>query len=1050
MKKQKISKHIFGFLLSFAAVLLIGIGAGIAQAIPVLDFRNSKMNGLTIQKEIYRSQEETTPLRLGSETDKAYYDKNNLSSDDFLFHLWVGQSSDSMNTKANVPYTRFNQYGNFYHYVNFEISDTLLVDLIVKPLANGSYEVYYYDNDGKKVDNPTLTAKIGSASNANGYASLDIDGKFQKDFSTEETILSKPTKNFTTGSYGEFYLSDGSDGDQIYINDKELQNYAYYYITEDADLLKNLNKDKVSGEYKTDKVSAEYTKDTSTGNLILSANPKNYTPEDANFFDMHNDFSRPTDAFVIKKSVNYFQNLSNPFQNDVFIFEVLVNESAPSDLTYTITEGETVVKSETTLSASPDDTTPARFELKANQQVNIIGMMKNTYIEVRELVMEDETLLNPYYSALTRTSVVDRNNHQYYEYVEEKDSEDAEKVVKSYIRWTGYFDKEAENKSKTNFVNIPNTMQISKNLSNKPSNADEYEFEFEIKKDGNVLEDTTDQLQYFLRDAGGDLYGRTGDLSQPFVTSMGKLRLKDGQTAMFVNLNPNVTYHTTEVQAYQGETVMTIHFNMDETEDIYTTRGRTVNTESSVSSTGEIYTFKNTYAPKTGLIVAKNVIDKYERVKPDIEYPFTLTQKVESEGEIKYKTVVTRYPDEITEEEKSNYVVISTAKIKIGNGTETDLTKFFKLKNGESALITGLEAGHIYRAEEPDPNLLKHAYSEDDEIEDKQFPHLFETEVRVDTDEPLIFYNDTFEFYEGDGEQKQKGTAYSKDISLGATGSRNVSFTNIARQFKYYFDIEKIIFLDQNAHGTEPQYDDHQEQRFIFKVERFKENETTFSSANVQETFYVDMSCTKLMEYDNNIVYIDNNGDNVINKTSEPYSYTFYTSKDNLSDTKSTFIPDDVKIQKDYSNSDVLGSTNYIYPCTIYSGRKTVMVTKKGYYRVTEVEDWSSTDYDFWKGSNQYKGFGDGTQGETKAETVRDADSETPLPAGSENSVIFSVSHVKANRFETPVWEATLIIDENTTKNVNFYRPTASFTNSESEFAFNSSQAYAENQIDRE
>ena len=85
------------------------------------------------------------------------------------------------------------------------------------------------------------------------------------------------------------------------------------------------------------------------------------------------------------------------------------------------------------------------------------------------------------------------------------------------------------------------------------------------------------------------------------------------------------------------------------------------------------------------------------------------------------------------------------------------------------------------------------------------------------------------------------------------------------------------------------------------------------------------------------------------------------------------------------------------------------------------MENWSVTDYDFWTGSNVYKGYG------------------TPLQQRENDGyVIFNVANVSADKFKEP----SATIDSQTV-----YRPTASFTNSETEYAYNSSQSWAENII---
>ncbi len=224
-------------------------------------------------------------------------------------------------------------------------------------------------------------------------------------------------------------------------------------------------------------------------------------------------------------------------------------------------------------------------------------------------------------------------------------------------------------------------------------------------------------------------------------------------------------------------------------------------------------------------------------------------------------------------------------------------------------------------------------------------------------------------------------------------------------QQNYYFDIEKIIFVDKNVHDSD------MEQKFIFRVERFAEGTTSFDDENIQASFYVTMNCDRELTYtdDDNIQYTAD---------ASEYHYELYHNATGTDAPKYEFIESGSQVRRTYNSTDV-----YTFPAAIWSGRKTVHVSSKGIYRVSEVKDWSTTDYDFWSGSNVYKGYG------------------TPVREGqADGFVIFDVSAVKAAQFQS----ASTSIGGETV-----YRPTASFTNSETEFAYLSSQAYADNKIKR-
>lgn len=47
----------------------------------------------------------------------------------------------------------------------------------------------------------------------------------------------------------------------------------------------------------------------------------------------------------------------------------------------------------------------------------------------------------------------------------------------------------------------------------------------------------------------------------------------------------------------------------------------------------------------------------------------------------------------------------------------------------------------------------------------------------------------------------------------------------------------------------------------------------------------------------------------------------------------------------------------YKFFSTIYRGERQIAVAKQGFYRITEVTDWSGTDYDYCLLSNRYKGY---------------------------------------------------------------------------------------------
>ena len=192
----------------------------------------------------------------------------------------------------------------------------------------------------------------------------------------------------------------------------------------------------------------------------------------------------------------------------------------------------------------------------------------------------------------------------------------------------------------------------------------------------------------------------------------------------------------------------------------------------------------------------------------------------------------------------------------------------------------------------------------------------------------------------------------------------------------YFFNIEKLSFLDKNIHGD----DTDNTQKFVFRVERFNSNDSTMTDP--LECFYVSLNCT--------------------HKEESGYPYT-----GNL----------DGFAGHEYNAPEVTitcaDGEDYTFPAALYSGKQPIKVTATGKYRITEVTNWSSTDYDFWDNS-QYLAS-------TDSRTC-----EAGTNSKDEPYLIFNVTAADNNRAACP---------------------TASFTNCESEYAYLSAQAFAENTI---
>ena len=114
----------------------------------------------------------------------------------------------------------------------------------------------------------------------------------------------------------------------------------------------------------------------------------------------------------------------------------------------------------------------------------------------------------------------------------------------------------------------------------------------------------------------------------------------------------------------------------------------------------------------------------------------------------------------------------------------------------------------------------------------------------------------------------------------------------------------------------------------------------------------------------------------------------------------------------DSTNKEVTCNDGYIFPAAIWSGSKTVKVKAAGTYRVTEILSWSKTDYNFWDGSQRY--------------IPKSGDAVNGIYEEGNPCVTFTVDSADGEQEDCAC---------------------ASFTNSESEFAYHSSQAWAENTI---
>ncbi len=188
---------------------------------------------------------------------------------------------------------------------------------------------------------------------------------------------------------------------------------------------------------------------------------------------------------------------------------------------------------------------------------------------------------------------------------------------------------------------------------------------------------------------------------------------------------------------------------------------------------------------------------------------------------------------------------------------------------------------------------------------------------------------------------------------------------------EYYFGIEKAVLIDKYVHNSSDN-----EQRFIFKVDRYDPTDTSLS--DLLESFYVTFSCDE----------------------SDSSDFDIEASTDG----KFTYNSSEQKVTVYYSPGDNASET-YTFPADVLTGSQLICAKEPGIFRITEVTDWSKTDYTFWKGSNRIK-------------------DSTAAPA-DDGSVTLTVTDAEQS-------------------------PTACFANSEGEYAYLSSQSWASNSITKE
>lgn len=402
------------------------------------------------------------------------------------------------------------------------------------------------------------------------------------------------------------------------------------------------------------------------------------------------------------------------------------------------------------------------------------------------------------------------------------------------------------------------------------------------------------------------------------VDGVGEFFLKADERALFTKIPVGTKYSVREEQSYstgyKQVTPLSSNGYVDKT----------------VTGQMETLPFINEEIPPvTSLVISKKVFDAQNTVADDTTYRFTLKKYSTATGE----------EVALTDTEKVYYIIKDGQEYsyKVGDGNS------FELMDGQSVEFRKLaQKGYKYQVIEANPNgnSGKIIYDYVDVAVDNTTKS--EISMKDYNDDPSI------------------------EVELKKGASTDVLFTNKVAHIDFYFNIEKLLYVDTSLHKNDP------EQTVLFKIERYNTKDDLMSGNSIyaQSVFYKTVTCS-----------------NKIN--SDPVNH-------------------------------VNQSGTYKYDANICRGLATVKVSEVGWYKITEVTDWTNTDYDYIKGSNTYLG------GVPTAPAFSHVDKSL---AGNQTFVAFQVRDV---------YSQELNFDE---------LPRAQFSNEESEYSYQSGQSYAQNNL---
>ena len=975
---------------------------------PTLNFQNEKYEGVKVMKNIYSKEEfvkgkgNRTPLRETNPMPGDIYDINELRYDEFTLILYGSANKDDLYKASERPILSAMQYQRksgsllYYHFKTGNNSSSY--ELILAPYNISDYFLYRSKGDGtieiifRSEDSYFASEELRDSENQSQrelyeqYAEKTYHEKFLADgeYYTNSGDTEKSTlfarydgadSTFYTDSEGIFNIFDG---DVTYFDKQHLdsRNVKYVRVKEAWDSIRQLNEKRSEDEH-AEQYTGEYIymKDDDVLSDVLSSSRSGW-------LEVANRFDKPVKELVVSKTVPFFGVATsdiNPFRmTDTFEYKILINDNVPARIEYTLLDTKTNLTRPTESEADQSNvvfsdneyhyvTTNGLFTLYAEQTAVFYGVNNGDKVELREYVNTDD------YSVLSNLS-----GNAVFQFVKAEDS--TEIPPRDYASITVQYGDEHNQRKDPTFTNVPNVLQIRKRIEDKDIDYNE-SFAFTIRKllpdpdapdkpykyngqyvvnsdfvtdengnpvviyengypetdsDGNKHYQTVPMLftdfGYYLRDGDGNFYP---DYIQ---AENGVFHLKHDQTAMFVNLKADTFYLVTETNIPAYELI-------GSNPRVMCTRGDTVDDPLIRSKSANYYElFRNARSELKGLVLTKKVINSDDRLNKNSLYTFRIEKF-----------------------QNGQFIPVANEEYEYKNGignyqpSRTDKNGYFKAGyNRDNFMIRFPNANGRYRITEVDPNDYEDQNNStgisapNPEKED----HLYITDVqlteyRTDTETgnasvymeyPVQTFNDNMEIPTHD---------ISVEASCSYEKAAELQFTNRIREKTYYFDIEKFAYLDDNVHKGESD----PTQRFLFKIERFSTMDNALKGTSPMATFYTDLSCTRKFTKNQSDYYSD----------SDTYPYSFYpiNFSGNAAKASACYINGIVTRQYTKQNTDtVFGNgqqETYSFLSSIYHGKRQLAIKRRGFYKVTEVADWSKADYDYWTGSNRYKGYFDCT-----------------------------------------------------------------------------------------